>query len=167
MRKITLAAAAALAVVSTAAFASVTFDSNTGLGFAGKGDVQIALGGLNNAQIQAQARSLAFSFNSVDAYDAECYWETVTGKGSVIVHDITVPKHQSVSADVAYDARSRNQVTGFNLKGLGNVVTDGSVPQVGGACPGNNPGTVINVTQTGSTGGLYVSNGTTTGQLFY
>jgi hypothetical protein len=153
---ITLAAAA----VATAALAAVTFDPTTGTGFVGKGDVQLAFG-WNNAQLQRNASGITFTYNVQDTYDAECYWETTTGRGTIIVHDIVVPKHVSVNANIAYDARVRTQITGFNLNGFGTVVTDGTVPVVGGACPGNNPGTVTNVTLTSSQGGLYVNYGGT------
>ena len=145
---------------SAAALATVTFDSTTGTGFVGKGDVQLAFG-WNNATLQKNASGVTFTYNAVDTYDAECYWETETGNGKIIVHDITVPKHTSVNATIAYDPRVRNQITGFNLKGFGTTVTDGTVPVVGDACPGNNPGTIIGVTLTSSTGGLYVNYGTT------
>jgi hypothetical protein len=93
------------------------------------------------------------------------YWETETGNGSTIVHDITVPKQTSVNASVAYDPSVRNQITGFTPKGFGATVVDGTVPVVGGACPGNNPGTIIAVTKTGSTAGLYVNYPGLTGVL--
>lgn len=153
-----------LAAVATAALATVTFDSATGTGFVGKGDVQLAFG-WNNAQLQANASGLSFTYMAVETYDAECYWETTTGKGKVVVHDITVPRHSSVSATVTYQARARNQINGFNLTGFGAMVTEGTVPALGDACPGNsnegnNPGTIVAVNATGSTGGLYVNYGT-------
>jgi hypothetical protein len=158
MRKITLAAAAVLAVVSTAAFASVTFDSSSGTGFVGKGDVQLAFG-WNNQAAQRNATAVSFTYNAQDTYDVECYWETTTGNGRIVVHDITVPRHVSVAASVASDPRKTGQWTGYNLNGFGAVTTDGTVPAVGGACPGNNPGSIVAVTPTGSSGGLYVNYG--------
>ena len=159
MRKLTLAAALAAATISTAAFASVTFDPATGLGWVGKGDVQLAFG-WNNQAAQANAKAVSFSYNATDTYDVGCEWST--GTNHVVVHDITVPKHTSVSSSVLSDPRKTGQWTGYNLNGLGATVTDGSVPVVGATCPGNSGlGLVTDVTLTGSTGGLYVNYGGT------
>lgn len=150
---------ATLALAATAVFASVSFDSSTGTGFVGKGDVQAVLG-LNNAQMQAQAKDLVFSYKTLNTYDVTCEWETVTGgpKSQTIFHDITVPKHIMVKGSVEYEARQKKQITGFNLNGFGNVVANGTVPEVGDDCPGNsNQGLITEVTETGSTGGLYVN----------
>ena len=163
MRKSFIAAAAALAVVSSAAVAAVNFDSTTGTGFVGKGDVQLAFG-WNNKQAQDNAKAVTFSYNATDTYDVECEWTTTTGgpNPKEILHDITVPKHTSVSASVAYDARLKNQYTGYLLNGFGPTTVNGTVPVEGGACPGNsNVGIITAVTLTGSTGGLSVTyNGT-------
>jgi hypothetical protein len=165
MKKIFLAAVAATALVSTAAFASVTFDSSTGTGFVGKGDVQI-LYGWNNAQLQNNANGVSFYYDATDTYDVTCEWSTTTGgpNSQVIVHDVTIPRHTSVSSSIAYDPRQmkgQKQFTGFNLNGFGATTTQGTVPVVGGSCPGaSNVGAIITVVQqTGSTGGLFVSYG--------
>jgi hypothetical protein len=169
LRKSMLAGAAALAIMSTAAIAAVAFDPATGTGFVGKGDIQV-LYGWNNKQLQDNASGVRFAYDAVDTYDVECYWETTTGgpRPNVIVHDITIPRHTSVSATVAYEARKNSQgkdgsITGFNLTGLGTTVYGGTVPQVGGACPGQSDlATIIAVTPTGSSGGLTVTYGGTT-----
>ena len=159
MRKMIWAAAAATALISTAAVAAVAFDSTTGTGFVGKGDIQI-LYGWNNAQLQRNASGVTFGYDAKDTYDVECYWETTTGHGTIVQHDITVPRHVSVSASVSYDARVRSQITGFILKGFGAVTSEGQVPVVGGSCPGGSQvATITSVTPTGSTGGLSVSYG--------
>jgi hypothetical protein len=148
-----------LAAAAVATYAAVIFDPATGLGFVGKGDVQLAFG-WNNAQLQSKASGVSFTYNAFDTYDVECYWETITGSGKIVVHDITIPRHTGVNASVAYDARTRNQITGFNLTGLGATTTEGTVPVVGGTCPGaSENATIIAVTQTSSTGGLYVNYG--------
>lgn len=157
LRKI--ATVVGIATFATAAMAAVTLDVN-GNGFVGKGDVQLAFG-WNNAALQSKAADVTFSYNSQDIYDVECYWETETGKGKVIVHDINVPKHVNINATVNFDARIKTQITGFNLNGFGDINVTGTVPVVGDTCPGNNLGTIIGVTQTGSTGGLYVNYGPT------
>jgi hypothetical protein len=164
MKKMFYAAVAATALISSAAFAAVSFDSSTGNGFVGKGDIQV-LYGWNNQQLQRNASGVTFSYDATDTYDVECYWETVTGRGTIIVHDINVPRHTRVNASIAYDARSNSKgkdgpITGFNLTGFGSTTTEGTVPTVGGTCPGaSEVATIIAVTLTSSTGGLSVSYG--------
>jgi len=150
------------AVAATAALATVTFNFSTGVGFVGKGDVQTAFL-WNNAAAQKNVPGVSFAYKASDVYDVECYWETTTGSGKIIVHDITIPKHRNINATIAYDARTHKQVDGFNLTGFnGGEIDDKPIPQVGDACPGNNPGTVITVTLVSSdVGGLYVTYGTT------
>ena len=143
-------------VVAGAALASVSVFN--GVGFVGKGDVQTAFG-WNNPTIQKNAPGVTFTYESKDVYDVECYWETLTGNGKIIIHDLTIPKHTSINSAVAYDARTHKQVDGFNLKGYTDVVIDGVVPVVGAPCPGNNPGYIINVALISSSGGLFVNYG--------
>jgi hypothetical protein len=148
--------AAALTLAAAAAMATVTFDAASGTGFVGKGDVQLAFG-WNNAALQANAGGLTFSYDAVETYDAECYWETQTGKGKVVVHDITVPRHTAIKGAVAHEARTHKQIDGFKLTGYaGAPVVNGVVPTIGAVCPGNNNGTVIAVTLVGSTSSLSV-----------
>lgn len=149
---------AALIAVASTAYAAVNFDGSTGTGFVGKGDVQLAFG-WNNAALQKNAGGVTFTYDVKDTYDVECYWETETGNGKIIVHDVTIPKQVKINSTVAFDARVKNQITGFNLTGFGAITTTGTVPAVGDACPGNNPGLVTGATLTGSTGGLYVNYG--------
>jgi len=159
MKKLFVAAAAA--VVATAALAIVTFDPVTGSGFVGKGDVQIAFG-WNNAQLQNKvtAGGLTFTYNDAATYDVVCEWDTTTGQGKIIHHDITIPRHRNINSAIEYDKRVRTQITGFILKKYSSaIVVDGAAPQVGDGCPGNSDhGLVTEVTLTGSTaGGLYVN----------
>jgi hypothetical protein len=166
MRKSLLAAVAATTLFASAASASVIFDSNGGTGFVGKGDIQV-LYGWNNQKLQQNAGGVAFSYDATDVYDVECYWETVTGQGRIIVHDINVPRHTRVNASVAYDARRNSSgkngdITCFNLSGFGSTTTNGTVPAVGGTCPGQSQvATIIAVTLVSSSGGLSVSWGGT------
>lgn len=165
-----IAMGTALAAVSLAALATVTFDTATGWGFVGKGDVQ-TLYGWNNQKAQQYSTQVSFSYNTVETYDAECTWETVTGKGKIIYHLVPVTRTNSVNASVASDPRKTGQWTGWNLKGWNGtpVITGGSVPQLGDPCPGvgwessgnetGEPGTITLVTQTSSSGGLYVTFG--------
>jgi hypothetical protein len=168
MKKTFLAAAAATALISTVASAAVIFDSNTGTGFVGKGDIQV-LYGWNNQKLQQNAAGVSFYYDATDTYDVECYWETTTGgpHPNTIVHDITVPRHTNVSSSIAYESRKNSNglngpVTGFYLNGFGSTTSQGTVPVVGGSCPGaSDVATIIAVTLTSSNGGLSVSFGGT------
>ncbi|WP_223592466.1 hypothetical protein [Neobacillus bataviensis] len=155
------------------ASASVAFDSATGTGFVGKGDVQLAFG-WNNAALQKNASGLTFTYEAQDTYTVTEYWEDLTGgkQPKIVTHEITIPKHVSVSADVAFDARKANQINGFNLNNFGTVVTEGTLPSVGDPLTGNREvfddetgtwvhATVTAVEKTKSEGGLFAHyNGT-------
>jgi hypothetical protein len=140
--------------------ASVAFDASTGTGFVGKGDVQLAFG-WNNAQLQRYASGVTFGFDSSDVYEGVCVWTTGEGTRGEKTHSITRKKHVDVYGSVAYDARMRNQITGFILKGYaGDPVVSGNVPTVGGVCPGNGTdGAWESVTLVSSSGGLITSYG--------
>lgn len=159
MRKFLYAAAAATALFSTAAMATVTFDPDTGTGFVGKGDVQLAFG-WNNAAAQTNGRSVTFTYNVTATYDVECEWYTTAGPNT-IHHDITIPRHVSVNDTIQYDARTHKQIDGYILIGFGSEQDDGTIPEVGDTCPGHSDeGTVTNVTPTSSSGdgdGLFVN----------
>jgi hypothetical protein len=144
--------------------AAVTFDPTTGSGFVGKGDVQLAFG-WNNAQLQQNASGLTFEYKTANTYSAVCTWVTGEGTRGEQTHNVTHTKTFGVNGNIASEPRVRNQITGFNLTGyIGTPEqTVGTLPVVGGACPGNqgHGGTWTSVTQTGITGGLYaVYNGT-------
>ena len=125
--------------MATAAFAAVTFDSATGTGFVGKGDVQNALG-LNNAQLQAA--TLEFSVSSTDVTTWTCTkpQPTPNDPEKVIVQERNVT---TTTEGLLFNiARVRNQITGFNLSGYNGsptVITDG--PAIG-SCPSNPSGFV-------------------------
>jgi hypothetical protein len=159
-------AAAALALVSSAALATVTFDSSTGTGFVGKGDVQIAFG-WNNKAAQDNAKAVAFSLETDDMYDVTCEWDTTTGHG-LIHHGVTNHKHQGVNASVAYDARMKNQYTGYTLSGFTGTptITGQAAPSVGDSCPeGAGTARVTAVELTSSVGGLFVTYNNNSVQL--
>ena len=168
MNKMLLAAVAATAMISSAALASVTYDDN-GFGFVGKGDVQLAFG-WNNKAAQTNANAVAFSFEAQESYAVTCEWETVTGgrNSKIIEHAVTNHRSSSLSSIVAYDARLKNQYTGYNLNGVtSSVVTGTATPEIGDACaqgggladpdPAPNDAVVTAVELESSTGGLYVT----------
>jgi hypothetical protein len=122
---------AACAAVTGIASASVTVDPTTGIGFVGKGDVQTALG-LNNAQMQAQANSLAFTYVKTDTYEIVNAWATGNPNNPVSLnsHTVTVTTTVQVNDVIGYDPRHQNQVTGFNLTGFTSEIVDGTIPEV-------------------------------------
>jgi len=134
----------ALAIASSAAFAAVFLDTDNsydpnGSGFAGKGDVQNAFGGLNNAQLQSRAEDIDFSFESSDTYAATCTWTTAEGRPGEQTHIVTIPRHTAVNSVVDYEKRrngGNGQVTGFILTEFGATTTTGTVPVLGGSCVG-------------------------------
>jgi len=149
-----------MALVSTAAWATVTFDSTTGSGFVGKGDVQLALG-LNNAQMQAQAGSLSFTDQDIATYDVYCQ----NDNGHNVLEQ-TFPRQRHVNATVAYDARSHKQVDGFNLSGFSAGNTGNNpIDCPGGWTPdpqaalnaGVGDGTTYIIVTSSSGAGLYVN----------
>jgi hypothetical protein len=158
----------ALIATSTMALAAVTYDDATGTGFVGKGDVQLAFG-WNNKQLQDNAGGVGFSYNSSDTYEATCSWVTGEGTRGEKTHFVNHDMHTSVSSVVSYDARTRNQVTGFILTGNGVTVVTGSIPVVGGPCMGNegHDGTWSAVSDgpVASTGGLFVNWNTLSVQI--
>lgn len=140
MKLLKLSAALALMAAAGIASATVTFNPETGTGFAGKGDIQLAFG-WNNAQLQARAAGVTFTFVAAEIYTAICTWTTGEGTRGERTHNVGHSATVGVAGTVAYDARVRNQITGFNLTGYsGAPLSSGSVPVVGAACPGN-PGT--------------------------
>jgi hypothetical protein len=148
------------------AYATVAFDASTGAGFVGKGDVQLAFG-WNNAQLQANASGVSFSYLATDNYSAVCEWITGEGTKSQRTHDVTHTATTSVNGQVAYDARTHQQIDGFNLTGYGTTTETGEVPVVGGACPGSagTDGAWISAELTSSTADLFVSFDTASVQL--
>jgi hypothetical protein len=111
-RKGILGVVVAAAMASATVLASVSFDPSTGTGFVGKGDVQTALG-WNNAQAQANAGSLSFTYSEVVQQTVSCEKET---------HHSTMTRSGtrtgSVNDTLSYNARTHKQVDGFLLTGF-------------------------------------------------
>jgi hypothetical protein len=150
------AGALALSVFSSSAFAAVTFDTETGKGFVGKGDVQTALG-LNNAQMQAKAEGLVFTYEAVDTYEVTVEWTTGEGKKGEKTHTVEHKRTATVSGEVTYEARKANQVTGFTLTKFIETSTEGSIPSVGEEFPGNSGHKATSVELVSSTSTLFVN----------
>ena len=141
---------------------AVTFDASTGMGFVGKGDIQTVFG-WNNAQLQANAGSLEFSYMSVDRYVATLTWVTGEGTRGEKQHEIEIPRQARIQGVIDWDARRRNQINGFLLQGWdGDPVVSGQVPVVGETAVAGqwgvaHNGTWTSVTKVSSSGGLFVT----------
>src|SRR5688572_1529987 len=135
----------ACGTVLVTAYAAVTFDPATGIGFVGKGDLQTPWG-WNDAKLQAEAPGVSFYYHSsaTSLYSAVCTWTTGEGKKGEKIHNVAHNKEvvNVVSSSVACDLRKNgnNKVTGFNLMGCttqSSTVEADVAPVVGGPCMGN------------------------------
>jgi hypothetical protein len=135
-----LAAATVMAAATTAS-ASVTINAD-GTGFVGKGDVQTVLG-LNNNQMQSTPVSFATKSVTEQGFGWDCVKYTYDKDGNIkktIRQERANVTTTDVTAVVSNVARVKNQITGYNLTGLGAAtttsVTDGPAPF---SCPDDNP----------------------------
>lgn len=162
MRKSSYIIGAALAAVAAPALASWSIDDG-GLGFVGKGDVQLALG-LNNAQMQAQASGLSFTYSDVATAMVYCFKyhpETRNKEAWTDYKDFL--RERGLSASVDYTARNAKQVNGFILNGwIGS-------PNISGdefVCPGGFEPDYETAADNGADAGTnYVITGATGGEL--
>jgi hypothetical protein len=153
--------AAVAALLAVTAFASVTFDPNTGTGFVGKGDVQLVLG-LNNAQVQNTPVSFTYSSSSttVTSYTWTC--DRDSGPQTQERANVTTVTN-STQGIVGSLARVKNQITGFNLLGWNGAPTITSTSEHDGnpigSCPDKwtNLGVTEESTTTPGASGLYVN----------
>lgn len=129
-----------------AASAAVTFDLETGTGFVGKGDVQ-SLMGWNNRELQNNAAGIGFRYIEAVQYDVFCEVEVQQGRTTELIQ-VDQNVVSNVRAQVSYDARTKNQISGFILLGAdfnggGNQDTP---PAVGQACSARGTdGTIVRV----------------------
>ena len=132
MRFNKLLALSALLATSLTATAAVTYDAN-GVGFVGKGDVQL-LFGWNNATLQANASSLQFQLLTVSGATWQCLGYNPQNKPVLTTHGL---EGSTVESSVAIELRKNNQgsVTGFVLNGAN--VASVTYTEVG-TCPSPN-----------------------------
>jgi hypothetical protein len=106
--------AAAAMFVSSAAFAQV--DLVSGIGFVGKGDVQLALE-LNNKALQDAVKDLALEFTIESKVVTEVTWTCTNSNNENISYK---DRQTTVTVQGVANAveRVKNQVTGFNLNGF-------------------------------------------------
>jgi hypothetical protein len=121
MKKLVISMAVVCTLVAVA-FAAVTFDPDTGIGFVGKGDVQLALG-WNNKQLQDGAGSVEFAYEGtvVTAVSWEC-----TNSSNEKTQQRAFTTTTTTEGVVSSVARERNQITGFNLTGYDGDATTSS-----------------------------------------
>lgn len=127
MKKMFMAAAAATVFASTAALAIVSVDLDTGVGFVGKGDVQLVYG-WNNKALQDNASSVRFRLNSETV--TEVSWEC-TNQNNDKVQERSRTTTTSLQGLVTTVARDNSKgkdgpVTGFNLNGFDGTPTSSS-----------------------------------------
>jgi hypothetical protein len=153
--------AAVLVLVVSAVSAAVTFDAETGKGFVGKGDVQLAFG-WNNKALQDNAQDVQFRARSEVV--TEVSW-ICTNSNNQNTQERERTTTTTIAGVVSSVERIKNQITGFILTGYGetieSTVTEGNQLN---SCP-SGPWSLT--TPAGdpevvsSTGGLQVSiNGT-------
>lgn len=127
--------------IASTAHALVTFDNQTGIGFVGKGDVQLAFD-WNNQKLNLNAGGVSFSVRGRVEQDYVCsylqqvrvgtgqsaYWTTVPATAT---KDVQKP----INDTVAYDARKNSvTITGFTLTGYAPGGEMGNLVNVGDAC---------------------------------
>lgn len=130
----TFAASLALAAPASAA---VTFDSATGTGFVGKGDVQLALN-WNNKDLQSLAEGVDFTAEVTEV--EEWSWECTNLQSGNTVERARSTTTTTQGVIDAETRDSKKQVTGFNI--IGYVGTSTSTTTSEGQplnhCPGQN-----------------------------
>ena len=130
-----LLAGLALVAVATAAWALVTFDPNTGTGFAGKGDVCIALG-ISKCK---NPGTVYFTYSSKTQYTQDC---SKDGVRQTLIH--TYQRMRNVTASVTGTVRDKNPGAGggssspnegWILSGFGSDLSNSGFDQDGNPLP--------------------------------
>jgi hypothetical protein len=113
---------------------AINVDYSTGVGFVGKGDVQLALG-LNNKQLQDQAASLEFTFNSEVVSEVSWTCTNSNNENTKVRERTTTITTEGIVSSIA---REKNQITGFNLNGFTGTPTTSSTSEGNelNSCPG-------------------------------
>lgn len=128
----TLTALAATAI-TTVAFAAVTFDPASGMASSARVTCNSPSAGTTTS---CKTTLLVLASNMrLRSTTTSPVWTTGESTRGDKTHRVTQNKSSSVNTLVAYDACSRNQVTGWNLTGFG-IGTSTPVPVKGDACLG-------------------------------
>jgi hypothetical protein len=150
------AGALAMGIFASSSLAAVTYDSTTGTGFVGKGDVQQVLG-WNNAELQKQAGNLVFTYETVESYEITVEWTTGEGKKGQKTHTTDHKRTSEITSSLDSTARKANQFTGFFLNGVKEQTVSGAIPKLGEEYPGESGHIVTDVRVVSSTSTLYVN----------
>jgi hypothetical protein len=110
---------------TTTAYAAVTFDSGSGTGFVGKGDVQEAFD-WNNKQLQQNAPGVSFEFVSTTISEREWTCTNNNNQNEQVRERTTTTTTTGLVDSIA---RERNQITGFNLQGFSGEPTESSTTE--------------------------------------
>jgi hypothetical protein len=141
--------------------AAITFDPATGIGFVGKGDVQLFFG-WNNQMLQLNAANIDFRYSSGSTTTWTCTRTWVTGPAhNQVQHEVVQERQNSVSTSGLITTQGRNNSqglngpnTGFVLSPEGGAVTTTASGPAIGSCPASPSGFVYdNNAQTESNGG--------------
>jgi hypothetical protein len=124
MKKVlrTSLAVAACLIAAIVAYAAVTFDPQTGVGFVGKGDVQDTFG-WNNKALQDNAGNI--QFRALSEVETEVSW-VCTNSINENTQERARTTTTTIQGVVSSIARDRNQITGFNLTGYSGTPTQNS-----------------------------------------
>ena len=141
MRKIILglvaaaAVAAPIALATSSAHAAVTYDDQS-VGVVGKGDVQTALGGINDAALQDAWKTGNLKFTSLYQMDNNTRWSC--SDGSVGTWTIRTVQSRVLNATAATNAQGK-VTSGWTLNGIdqtkGGTFVRGERIGTMGACP--------------------------------
>ena len=168
MRKSILGLVAIAAIATPLAFASsanAVVAVTDGTGFVGKGDVQDAFG-WNNAQLQANAAGVTFTFESDAQYAQSCMKDNAR---QTIYKDFKKTVDVDAAVTILTRKNSQGAVTGFSLLGFDGEAEAADMPDdlcnPGNADPSgwvvDPSGAYPEVTQIGGSalGGLFVNFG--------
>jgi hypothetical protein len=111
-----------LSITLLTAYAAWTVDID-GYGFVGKGDVQL-LYGWSNTQLQKNADKLQFRSEVSSSIDQEWICLKVMNNGTEQVTERNNTEVTTVKGLTSNVTRVKNQITGFNLTGLAQVVVE-------------------------------------------
>jgi hypothetical protein len=136
----TISAFALVAVLFTMAYAAVTLDTDSGIGFAGKGDVAAALG----VHEKNLASSYVFAYEENAEYELQCSGNQ--GQTSVI-KPFKKTSSQVASQEGTARTNKNNVITGYRLEGWTDEELEGDA-----SCPGGFP-TLVSSTQVGTSSG--------------
>lgn len=110
-----IAALATAGLMASASFASASVSVNDGVGFVGKGDVQTALGGINDSALQTQWKDGKIKFTATVTEVGGIQWGCSDGTTERYTSTQVIAKPLTVTANTNAQGKVSN---GFNLDGI-------------------------------------------------